>query len=150
MILTKKISKRAPADSSLFYQGVSTSGFVLIEIVLALALFAMVAVAMVSALNQIGQTSTGARRECQVLRVLQSVLAEVSHQPELKETTIEFPISPDGVNATASVVKAELVTQEKVALDKMFLVSAEAWMDDPYLGTINRRLEVYVYTPAKK
>jgi type II secretory pathway component PulJ len=48
---------------------------------MAMALFSMVAVGMTKALDQIARTTKSSRQEAQVLRVLESVLAEVSHQP---------------------------------------------------------------------
>ncbi|GAA5143965.1 hypothetical protein GCM10023213_33060 [Prosthecobacter algae] len=123
------------------------SGFALLEIILALGLFSIVAVGMTQALDQIAQTSKQARQEAQVLRVLESVLAEVSHQPELKPTTVSFPKSADGVDARASIVKVKLMTQDKTELDHMFLVQAEAWLETGPKKSLKRRMETYVYSP---
>jgi prepilin-type N-terminal cleavage/methylation domain-containing protein len=123
-------------------------GFALLEILLALALFSLVAVGMTKALDQIASTSSQARREAQVLRVLESVLAEVSHQPELKPTSLSFPKTADGIDASASIAKVRLFTQDKVELDKIFLVTAEAWQADGSKRSLKRRMETYVYSPT--
>lgn len=115
---------------------------------MALGLFSLVAVGMTRALDQIARTSKQARQEAQVLRVLESVLAETSHQPELKPTTISFPKSADGVDARATIAKVKLITKEKAELDHMFLVSAEAWLDDGHKKVLTRRMETYVYSPT--
>ena len=123
------------------------SGFALLEIVLAIALFSIVAVGMTRALDQIAQTSKQSRQEAQVLRVLESVLAEVAHQPALKETTVNFPKSADGVDARASIVKVKLVTKDKTELASMFKVEAEAWLETGFKRSLKRRMETYVYSP---
>jgi len=115
---------------------------------MALGLFSLVAVGMTRALDQIAQTSKQARQEAQVLRVLESVLAEVSHQPELKPMTVSFPKTADGVDASARIEKVKLITQDKVELDKMFLIHAEAWLSDGRRQTLKRRMETYVYSPT--
>ena len=56
-------------------------GFLLLEVVLALALFSTIAVAMTAALNQMAVASRSSRAEGRVLRALESVVAEVAHQP---------------------------------------------------------------------
>lgn len=127
------------------YQG--RQGFALLEIILALGLFSLVAVGMTQALDQIAQTSKQSRQEAQVLRVLESVLAEVSHQPELKATTVSFPRSADGVDARASIVKVKLMTKDKTELDHMFHVKAEAWLETGLKKSLKRRMETYVYSP---
>lgn len=123
------------------------SGFVLLEVILALALFVLVAVGMTQALGQMARTSTTARQEAQVLRQLESVLAEVRHQPELKKGSFDFPVNEQGIAATATVQEVELYTKDKVKLDHMFLVRAEAWIRDGRDQLLRRAMESYVYSP---
>ena len=128
--------------------GNSTSrGFVLLEVVLALALFGMVAVSMTVAINEIATTSRSARQEGQVLRAMESVLAEVAHQPELKEGVSSFPPNSEGVAANASIEKAILETKNKAALDHMFRIVVNAWIADGGQKIMKRRIETCVYAP---
>ena len=53
-------------------------GFVMLEIVMALGLFALVAVGMTQALDQIAQTSKLARQEAQLMRALVSPAASAA------------------------------------------------------------------------
>ncbi len=117
------------------------------EILLSIALFAMVAVGMVQALGGIAQTTTTARQEAQVLRVLESVLAEVAHLPEFKTTKYQFPKTGDDIDASASIEKVRLFTKDKVELDHMFRVRAEAWITDGVTRRVVRTMETYVYSP---
>jgi prepilin-type N-terminal cleavage/methylation domain-containing protein len=124
-------------------------GFALLEIILAMALFSIVAVGMTRALDQIAQTTKSSRQEAQVLRVLESVLAEVAHQPELKPRTVSFPKTADGIDASASIEEVRLFTQDKVELDKMFRIRVEAWLaDGASKRQLKRQMETYVYSPV--
>ncbi len=123
-------------------------GFALLEILMALALFSMVAVGMTRALDQIAQTAKLSRQESQVIRVLESVLAEIAHQPELKPRTVSFPKTADDIDASATIEKVRLYTQDKVELDKVFRVTAEAWLADGGKKALKRRMETYVYSPT--
>lgn len=116
---------------------------------MAMALFSLVAVGMTKALDQIAQTTRRARQEAQVLRVLESVLAEVAHRPELKPGSVTFPKTGDGIDAAASIEKVRLLTQDKVELDKMFRVRAEAWLAEAGgRPSLKRQMETYVYSPS--
>ena len=123
------------------------SGFVLLEVVLALALFATVAVGMTNALDQMGRANRAGRQDAQVMRVLESVLAEVAHQPELKPKTFSFPLTDDRIGASASIQKIKLITKNKVELSHMFLIRAEAWFQDGRDKLMKRSMETYVYSP---
>ena len=126
------------------------AGFVLLEIVMALGLFSMVAVSLTLALDQIAKTSKLARDESRVMRVLESVLAEVVHTPELEEITRTFESSADGVEATAQVRKIKLFTKNKAELEKMFAIRVTAWISDGRDRVLERSMETYVYSPNSK
>ena len=128
-------------------QSIARSGFVLLEVVLALALFATVAVGMTNALDQMGRANRVGRQDAQVMRVLESVLAEVAHQPELKPKTFSFPLTDDRIGAAASIQKIKLITKNKVELSHMFLIRAEAWFQDGRDKLMKRSMETYVYSP---
>jgi hypothetical protein len=123
------------------------SGFVLLEVILALALFATVAVGMTNALDQMGRANRVGRQDAQVMRVLESVLSEVAHQPELKPKTFSFPLTDDRIGASASIQKIKLITKHKSELSHMFLVRAEAWFQDGREQLMKRSMETYVYSP---
>ena len=121
--------------------------FVLLEIVLAIGLFSIVAVSMTRALDQVARTSRAARSEGQVLRVLESVLAEVSHQPKLKPGGIRFEAGADGVEADATIEPVKLYTRNKQLLDHMFLIRVNAWIPDGTSRLFAREMKTYVYSP---
>ena len=122
-------------------------GFVLLEVVLALALFGMVATSLTTAINQIAIASNSASQESRVLRAMESVLAEVSHQLELKPGSTTFPPNTEGVAAEAIIEKAELNTKGKARMDHMFRIMVNAWIIDGRKKVMNRRIEIYLYAP---
>ena len=122
-------------------------GFVLLEIIMAIALFSIVAVAMTRALDQIAKTSKAAQREGQVMRVLESVLAEVVHEPELKAGSEHFEVGADGVAADATIQHIELLTRNKARLDHMFEIHVKAWITDGRAHLMQREMKTYVYSP---
>ncbi len=122
-------------------------GFVLLEVVLALALFGMVATSLTTAINQISIASNSARQESRVLRAMESVLAQVSHQMELKPGASTFPPNSEGVSAEAIVQKAELETRGKARMDHMFRIIVNAWIVDGRQKVMKRQIETYVYAP---
>lgn len=122
-------------------------GFVLLEVVLALGLFALVAVGMTRALDRIAQTSKMSRMEARVLRVLESVLAETAHHPEIEPGTFTFDRRDDGVEARVEISKAILITQDETELDRMLRIQANAWIEDAGDLVMERTLETYVYAP---
>ena len=128
-------------------QNSAKQGFVLLEVVLALGLFGMVAVSMTAAINEIAVASRSSRQEGQVLRAMESALAEVAHQPELKPGTRSFSVNSEGVVAAAFIEKAELETKTKTRLDHMFRVVVDAWIADGERKVMKRHIETIVYAP---
>lgn len=125
-------------------------GFVLLEIVFALALFGIVCVSLTQALQQIARTSLVSRREGQVIRVMESVLAEVAHAPEFKPGTVSFDAGADGVEARASISLVKPYTKNKQLLDHMFRIHVEAWVPDGREKTVLREMETFVYSPHSR
>lgn len=125
----------------------SRSGFVLLEIVMALGLFALVAVGLTQALDQIAQTSTLSRQEAQLLRVMDSVLAEVVHQPEFKQAQYDFPPTAEGIRAHASIERAEVYSREKTLLDHLYRIQVNVSLFDDSTEVLRRSIETYVYSP---
>ena len=142
MTFSRTVSKTA---SLRITRGVG--GFVLLEIIIAIALFSLVAVSMTNALDMIAKTSKAAQREGQVMRALESVLAEVVHQPELKAGGDHFKAGADGVTADATIQHVDLYTRNKARLDHMFEIHVKAWIADGRNRLMEREMKTYVYSP---
>jgi type II secretory pathway pseudopilin PulG len=140
-----------PKRTSLQPKLVLNRGFVLLEIVIALGLFSLVAVSLTQALDQVAKTSKIARDESRVMRVLESVLAQVAHRPELEEGSDDFKSTADGVEASARIKKIKLLTRNKAELEKMYSIQVTAWITDGLKGKLlERSMETYVYSPQSK
>lgn len=115
------------------------SGFVLLEVVLALTLFGMVGVALLVALEEVGDIARLVRSESQMTRLLDSELRKSMSLPQLEEgeetasyeerdqltiTTIIRPLE--------DVVGEERITNEEGALlQQMFHIQVLAsWYED--------------------
>ena len=126
-------------------------GFVLLEIVMALGLFALVAVGMTQALDQIAQTSKLARQEAQLLRALDTALAQVTHLPEFTKARYDFPGTSDGIDAAASIedgvrwIPCPAQTRDDVTCDSCRL----CW-DDAKLRAINAGVAFEAHGSAKR
>jgi prepilin-type N-terminal cleavage/methylation domain-containing protein len=119
-------------------------GFVLLEIIFAMALFGIVCVSLTQALQQIARTSHVTRKEARVIRVMESVLAEVSHAPEFKPGSVSVDPGADGVAARAEISLAKPYTKN------MFRVRVEAWIPDGREKTVLREMETFVYSPNSR
>jgi hypothetical protein len=115
-----------------------------------MALFGIVCVSLTQALQQIARTSQVSRKEGQVIRTLESVLAEVSHAPEFKPGSFSFDAKADGVEARASISLVKLQTKNKQQLDHMFRIHVEAWIPDGREKTVLRAMETLVYSPNSR
>lgn len=68
-------------------------GYVLMEIVIALGLFAAVAVSLVKALHMTGDTASTIQDQMRVERVLRSALTDVLSRPNLEEGEEKFTLA---------------------------------------------------------
>ena len=127
-----------------------SSGFVLLEIILALALFATVGTAMTVAIHKMAEASRSSREEGQVLRALESAVAEVAHRADLAPETFSFKSGNSGVAGQTVVSPANLRSSQHAALDHLFLITVDAWMDDGTQRRMRRHLETYTYAPPIK
>jgi len=101
---------------------VPVSGFVLLEVVLALALFASVATAMTVAMNQLAVSTTSARRESILLRRLQSEIAETAHQPQLELGRSSEPEDATGIFVEREVSRLKVTNREGAPLDGLYRI----------------------------
>ncbi|MEM7014570.1 MAG: type II secretion system protein [Verrucomicrobiota bacterium] len=114
-------------------------GFVLLEVVLAIGLFAIVATAMVVALDRLANASTSARKEAILLRKLETLMTEAAHSGlQLQNGTTEFPADQSGVEAVVEIA-------EETNLGDLFRITVRArFAESP---DEERQLEQVVYAP---
>ena len=109
-----------------------TAGFSLLEVMLALALFATAAVILVETINEIGNITMQARTLRSVEQGMESVLDEYSKMPQIQEMEKDIKPGADGVTYNV-VVKAldNVKNQDGNVLAGLFGIKVTAkWMED--------------------
>lgn len=109
----------------------SASGMTLFEVLLALAIFAIAAVALVSGINQIGHAVLESRQYRNVEQGIESIIDEYSKAPVLDEMEKEMKPGKDGVayHIKVSAVR-DAKTQDGRILQGIFRIQVSAkWME---------------------
>ena len=101
--------------------------FTLFEVLLALAVFSMAAVALVGTLNQIGEAAYEARQFRTIELNLESLLDEYSKVPQLQDLDEELPAGPDGISYHVTVSEVtDLQNQDAQPLNGIFRILVTA------------------------
>ena len=107
-------------------------GFMLMESILALSLFAVVGVALITALSEIGRLAYDARREGRLARILDSELRAAMMVPILEEGETVTSLDEVKLELTTTVEPMlEMENQDGVALQQMFRIEVQAsWYEN--------------------
>jgi len=107
-------------------------GFSLLEVMLALALFATAAVVLVETMNEIGNITIQARNLRQVEQGIESLLDEYSKVPQMMELEKDLKAGKDGIGYKISVKPLDNVkNQTGEILTGLFHVTVTAlWQED--------------------
>lgn len=108
-------------------------GFVLMEAVLALLLFSIVSVALITALNEIGRMAYEARREAVLARLIDSELRAAMSIPVLEEGELDKTLDELGGVDIKTIVEPleELENEEGQPLQQMYRIAVIAsWWEN--------------------
>ena len=107
------------------------NGFLLLEMVLALAIFGMAATGFAVALNQMAKASDLAQRELRLTRILDSALAEAMSRPSLTESDETRTLAEGNIEIRSQIFPQEnLTNQDGQQLQEMFSIKVTAsWYD---------------------
>lgn len=110
------------------------SGFVLLEVVLALAFFAVAATGFITALHRVGLAAELATSEVAITRVLDNALLKSLSEPFLEagETVVELEeFGPEArLTVRTLVEELELFNKDEQGLPGMLKITVEAeWFD---------------------
>jgi prepilin-type N-terminal cleavage/methylation domain-containing protein len=83
------------------------AAFSLLEVVLALALFGLAAVALMSALNEVSRHTLETVEESWITERLRSLLTEYSRSPELEPGQVEIDPGREGVGYRVTIERLE-------------------------------------------
>jgi type II secretory pathway pseudopilin PulG len=107
-------------------------GFLLLEMVLALAVFGMAATGFAVALNRMAKVAALAQSELRITRILDSALDETISLPVLEEGVTDSEAGETGVDLTTTIeLLKELKNEEGQLLQEMYLIKIEAkWFEN--------------------
>ena len=102
-------------------------GFLLLEVVLALAVFSAAATGFAVAMNAMAKASLFAQSELHITRILDSALDETLSLPVLEEGTTTTPVAKTGIEmATTITILDSLENQDGAPLQEMYLITVTA------------------------
>ena len=102
-------------------------GFSLLEVMMALALFAAAAVALVETINEVGNITVQARVLRTVEQGLESVLDEFSKTPQMQEREEEIKADDNGISYSVVIKSLDnLKNQDNQVLSGMFGIKVTA------------------------
>ena len=107
-------------------------GFLLLEVILALAVFSAAATGFAVALHQMAKAAAVAQSELRITRILDSALDETLSIPVLEEGTVTNPVGNTDIEmATTIKILDELEDQDGQPLQEMFLITVTArWFEN--------------------
>lgn len=108
------------------------SGFLLLEMVLALAIFGMAATGFTVALNRMAATASLAQSELRITRILDSALEETLSQPTIEEGSDTIEIGETGIELETIIERIEdLLNEDGQQLRDMFRIRINAkWVEN--------------------
>lgn len=109
-----------------------TRGFLLMEVVLALAVFGIAATGFAVALNSMAKVATSAQQELRITRILESALDEAVSVPTLEEGTTTSVVPDTDIEIdTVIELLPEIQNQDGQLLQEMYRVNVTAnWFAD--------------------
>ena len=122
-----------------------SGGFTLLEIMFALALFVMVAVGLMGALNEIGLATLESGESAHLTRMLRSHLTEVTREGILRPGEFETEADEQGIRMRTIVEELSLQSEQGFDLQEMYRVEVSAVRGSG--GEALDHAEIWVYRP---
>ena len=114
----------------------SRRAFTLLELLMAMALFAIAAVSLARAINLVGLTVTESIEAAEIREQVRSVLLEYSRRPDLREETRETNPNETGISFRIEIEAVFPETREGVSLEEIYEVRVTALRKDGLRGTV--------------
>jgi len=102
------------------------AGFTILELLMAMALFAIAAVSLAEALNVISLTVTETIEESELREQLRAVMLEVSRDPNVTAETRETEANEQGLAFRIDIERLELDNEKGDSLANLFSVKVTA------------------------
>jgi type II secretory pathway pseudopilin PulG len=102
-------------------------GFLLLEMVLALAVFGIAATGFAVALHRMGETASLAQSELRITRILDSALDETLSLPVLEEGVTNTVVGDSGIELDTTIeLLEEMQNEEGQFLQEMYRIKIDA------------------------
>jgi prepilin-type N-terminal cleavage/methylation domain-containing protein len=102
-------------------------GFLLLEMILAMAVFGIAATGFAVALHRMADAASLAQSELRITRILESALDETLSLPTLEEGTTNSTVGETGIELDTTISLLEdLENEDGNPLDQMYLIKVEA------------------------
>ena len=131
-----------------FVRKIRFRGYALLDVVLAVAVFALVGTALIRSLHQIKSNSNHAHFDRMVQYGLESILTEAKHRP-VREMPSEVLDEALGVTYATTVERLEVANGDGNALRDLYVLKATATFLDEG-GEQVEEAEIYVYQPETR
>ncbi|GEP43038.1 type II secretion system protein [Brevifollis gellanilyticus] len=111
--------------------GKAARGMTLLEVVIALAVFSIAALALVGTINKIADTATDSQKLLEVEQGLESLIDEYGKMPQMRDMEEEIKPGPDGVAYRVVIEQVkDLKNKEGRFLQDTFHIRAFARWND--------------------
>ena len=126
-------------------RGGNRHGYVLLEMIIALTVFAIVATGLASALHSSLDASNMLRRQASIRRGLEAILVESKAKPKRDEMRMTYRDEALGVEFHSELEELKWINRRRQPVKDLYLLRAVAV--DLRQGKLNDTAEVYVYRP---
>jgi len=123
------------------------SGFILLESILALALFAIVAVGFTVAIQQVAFTANRSGESMRIQRVLETLLTEASKVVRFEEVEEGLGQDEKGVYYSKLIEEVELLNMDEQELQNMWRIAIIAEWEDVSGRSMQNVAEMIRYEP---
>jgi type II secretory pathway pseudopilin PulG len=122
----------------------ASSGFILFEVMIAVAVFAIVALSLASAMNSTIQASTYLDRQASIRMGLDSMIHEALRKPKRQEMAFEYEDETLGVRYRTEIEELRFTTFEGESLPHLYLLRVTARYEEDGEDREDK-VERYVY-----
>jgi prepilin-type N-terminal cleavage/methylation domain-containing protein len=130
----------------LFRPAASRRGYVLLEIIIALTVFAVVVTGLASVLHSSLDAANLLRRQASVRRGLEALLIEAQQKPRREEMLISFKDEALGIEYRSELEELKWVNRRGKPVKGMYILRAVA-TDLRAANPVHDAAELYVYRP---
>lgn len=125
---------------------VPRNGYVLLEIIIALTVFAVVVTGLANVLHSSLDGANELRRKAAIRRGLEAVLIEARHKPRREEMAVQHRDDDLGIEYNTSLEELKWVNRNGAPVRGMYVLRAQAVLKDA-ADRVADSAEVYVYRP---